>query len=185
MQSNENEQAAFDDFQAYLSPGSLAPSLTVQRLGGPAEFASLSLEWEQLDSTLTPRTPFTSPQWNLLWWQHFRQQRLALNDKFFVHIVRDETGRLVAVAPMMVTHRPGRGPLRSRTLQFFGTDTNMTEVRGLVCRSSDQGAVVAALAKHFLDRPAEWDWIEWTGLAWRPAARSLAAAVSAAARQLG
>jgi CelD/BcsL family acetyltransferase involved in cellulose biosynthesis len=138
--------------------------LRVERLAGAQDLARITAEWEHLDATLLPRTPFTSPLWNTLWWKHFRQDRATLHDDFFVHVVRDDADRLVAVAPMMLTQRPARGPLRSCTLQFFGTDTNVTELRGLACRPGDQQVVVAALSKHFLSCAPQWDWIDWCGL---------------------
>jgi hypothetical protein len=67
------------------------------------------------------------------------------------------------VAPMMLTHQPAVGP-RIRRLQFFGADSSMTEIRGLVCRDGDQAAVIELLRDHFMAHAKEWDWIHWCGL---------------------
>jgi len=138
--------------------------LTIQQLTEPRALHKLVPEWEALDAELAPRTPFTSPWWNIFWWDHMRSDTLTVRDQFFAHAVRDSDLRLVAVAPMMLTERPGKGPLRLRELGFFGADPNMTEIRGLVCRPADQPRVVAALSEHFIANCKDWDWIRWSGL---------------------
>ena len=144
------------------------PKLVVERLPSPEAFRSIEQEWEALDRSLHPRTPFTSPIWNRLWWKHFGEQRLALRDEFFSHVVRDQQGALVAVAPMVITHRPGIGMLGVRNLQFFGADANVTELRGPVCREDDQPEVVHALLAMFRERANDWDWLHWYGIRERP-----------------
>jgi CelD/BcsL family acetyltransferase involved in cellulose biosynthesis len=139
-------------------------SIRIERLSGPEAFGALTPEWDVLDASLSPRTPFTTSLWNTLWWKHFRAELPLVRDEFFAHVVRNEAGQLMAVAPMMLTHRPARGPLRARALQFFGTDPNMTEIRGLACRPTDEAAVVQALVSHFISRGDEWDWMEWGGI---------------------
>jgi CelD/BcsL family acetyltransferase involved in cellulose biosynthesis len=135
--------------------------LRVERVPGPEAFAALVAEWDQLDARISPRTPFTSPLWNMLWWKHYRSMRLFVRDDLFVHVVRDRLGKLIAVAPMMMTHRPSVGPVRVRVLQFFGADVNVTELRGLVCHPDDQSDVISALIAHFSGGPTGWDWIDW------------------------
>jgi CelD/BcsL family acetyltransferase involved in cellulose biosynthesis len=137
--------------------------LRIERLT-PEAVESLVPEWAALDAELSPRTPFSSPAWNLLWWRHFGGRSLAVRDQFFSHVVRDDTGRLIAVAPMVITHRPGVGPLGVRTLQFFGADANITELRGMVCRAEHQSQVLSALSGHFLSRASDWDWLHWHGI---------------------
>lgn len=131
------------------------------------DFASLStleVEWEVLDAELQIRTPFTSPRWNKLWWQHFQRDSMKVLDRLRTFVLRNEAGALIAVAPMMLTYRPGRLPIRLRELQFLGADQNMTEIRGMVCREHDHEAALAALAAHFTTIEREWDWIQWCGL---------------------
>jgi CelD/BcsL family acetyltransferase involved in cellulose biosynthesis len=144
-----------------LTPVRMPAVLRVERLPGAEAFPTVRRAWEELDARLSPRTPFTSPLWNELWWKHYRASRLFVRDELFVHLVRDARSRLVAVAPMMLTHRPSVGPVRARVLQCFGTDVNVTELRGLVCRPEDQLDVQLALSHHFARVPASWDWIDW------------------------
>jgi CelD/BcsL family acetyltransferase involved in cellulose biosynthesis len=139
-------------------------TVRVEELDGPEAMEALTPEWEALDRTLSPRTPFTAPLWNILWWKHFRADQVSVRDEFFAHAVRGPDGALVAVAPMMLTYRPAVGPMRARALQFFGTDPNMTEIRGLVCHPSNERRVVRALVDHFVIRGDEWDWLDWGGI---------------------
>src|SRR3954452_9030039 len=108
--------------------------LFVTRLQSVEELEKILPEWEELDREVFPRTPFTSPLWNVLWWRHFHANRGMVRDEFYAHIVRSPEGKLLAVAPLMLTHRPGKGIAALRSLQFFGADANLTELRGVSCR---------------------------------------------------
>ena len=140
-------------------------TLRIEELNGPAALEIITPEWELLDAQVSPRTPFTSPLWAKLWWRHLRQTRPAIRQEFFAHIVRDETDRLLAVVPLVITHRPAYGPLRLRILQFFGgADGSITEHRCIVCREDDEPRVIEALASYFRDRKDKWDLFVWTGI---------------------
>jgi CelD/BcsL family acetyltransferase involved in cellulose biosynthesis len=139
----------------------LVSPLRVERLPGLDSLAAVAREWDELDAELVPRTPFTSPLWNVLWWKHHRSARLFVRDELFVHVVRDQRGRLLAVAPMMLTRRPALGPLQLRVVQCFGADVNVTELRGLVCRPQHWAAVMEALTAHFAGSDTTCDWIDW------------------------
>jgi CelD/BcsL family acetyltransferase involved in cellulose biosynthesis len=135
--------------------------LIVTRLQSVEELEQIVPEWRELHAEVTPCTPFTAPLWNVLWWRHFRADGRMVRDEFYVHTVRDAEGRLLAVAPLMLTHRPGKGIAGSRALQFFGADPNLTEIRGVTCRAEDQAAVMQTLSAHFHKERHRWDWIHW------------------------
>jgi CelD/BcsL family acetyltransferase involved in cellulose biosynthesis len=137
--------------------------LTVTELSGLHSFTPLIPAWEALDATISPRTPFSTPLWNMLWWKHLRGQKRFLRDEFHSFAVFGPRGALVAVAPMMLTHRPATGPVRVRKLQFFGADPFITEVRGLISDPLDQIAATRAIIGHLNSRPRSWDWLEWFG----------------------
>jgi CelD/BcsL family acetyltransferase involved in cellulose biosynthesis len=139
-------------------------TLKIEQLSGPEAFATLSAEWDLLDAGLRPRTPFTSPLWIGLWWKHFERNCAKVRDEFFCHTLRDRDGRLVAVAPLMVTHSPAIGPVRIRLLQFFGADPSITEIRGVICNADRQDEVISALSNYLLSRKASWDVFWWTGI---------------------
>jgi CelD/BcsL family acetyltransferase involved in cellulose biosynthesis len=137
-------------------------TLNVERLTHVEAFEKLRPEWEALDARVFPRTPFTSPIWNQLWWKHFARDGLLRRDEFFVLALRDDSGGLVAVAPLMRTAIPSFGPVRVRTVQFFGTDPSLTEIRGIVCPVEQQGKVVDALIGYFAD--TDWELFDWSGI---------------------
>jgi len=118
--------------------------------------------WQALDEQTSPRLPFTGPRWNLLWWKHFAESRLAITDRIHSFVLFDGN-QLLAVAPMMLTERPAVGPLRTRQLQFFGADRNVTELRGPCCRRNDEGRVFEALLLYLEAHATEWDWVELSG----------------------
>ena len=138
--------------------------LRVEKLSGPEALSEIEAEWDELDRRIFPRTPFTSALWIKLWWRHLRRKRLFVRDDFFCHVVRDSDGRLVAVAPFMLTRSPGFGPTALRLVQFFGADPFITEVRGVICEEADEPEVIQALTAHFQLRPHAWDLFKWRGL---------------------
>ena len=137
-------------------------ALTVTRL--PDEpWEAITLEWQALDLLRPVRVPFSSPLWARLWWTHFRRDTLRARDELAVYTLRDPDGALVAVAPMMVTHRPGRSRLCTRELQFLGADTNVTELRGMTARPGRENECAQALMDH-LDNERVADFVQWHGL---------------------
>ncbi len=64
---------------------------------------------------------------------------------------------------MMHTRRPGYGILASNEAQFFGADSNVTELRGILCDPEDTNAVVRVMSD-MLNGPDGPDWIQWRGL---------------------
>lgn len=137
--------------------------LTVQTISTLSGFDALAAEWERLESGLSPRLPFASPEWCRLWWMHYHRSGLACRDQLRIYAVRGPDGALVAVAPMFLTSRPGFGIVRTRELQFFGADPYVTELRGPVCAPENTVAVVEALSAH-VRQMRECDWVQWRGL---------------------
>jgi CelD/BcsL family acetyltransferase involved in cellulose biosynthesis len=135
--------------------------LHVERAAGHSAIEKLEAEWEALERSLRPRTPFTSPLWNNLWWKHFSAHSVWVQDELFIHTVRNESDVLIAVAPMMLTTRPSFGPLRVRALQLLGADENVTELRSIVARPEDLPEVFAKLSNYFLATANRWDWLQW------------------------
>lgn len=138
-----------------------AAAVTVELITEEAALVALIPEWDALAATLVPWTPFATPTWNLTHWRHFRRRRLTVRDDLRCFVIRDADGALVAIAPMLVTKRPGFGPGVLRSLVFFGVDTNVTEFRGLICRPADEARAVAALIDALAARRGEWDWLHW------------------------
>jgi CelD/BcsL family acetyltransferase involved in cellulose biosynthesis len=139
--------------------------LVVERISTPAGLEQLGSEWLALFTRVEDALPFASPEWAVAWWKHLRRDRRWIRDSLEVHAIRRPSGELLAVAPMMLTERPALvGAPRLRILQFFGTDPNLTEVRGMLVDRAHEAAAVHALAAHLMRRAHEWDWVQWSGL---------------------
>jgi CelD/BcsL family acetyltransferase involved in cellulose biosynthesis len=147
--------------------------LHVERAAGQGAIEKLASEWEKLQESLQPRTPFTSPLWNTLWWKHFHIDSAWVRDELCIHTVRNEFDTLIAVAPMMLTSRPAFGPLRVRALQLLGADENVTELRSVIARTEDLPEVLATLSDYFRATSNRWDWLQWCGVPDTQEAREL------------
>ena len=139
-------------------------SLVVDRIESEEGLLGLEPEWRSVERSSKNTLPFRTFAWTACWWRHLHEERLAVKDSLVVHAVRTPSGRLVGVAPLMLTERPGRGPLRTRCLQFVGADPNLTEVRGALFEPDFEGegyrAILAALEPHM----RHMDWVRWTGI---------------------
>lgn len=144
-------------------------SLHVEVVESLGALEAIAPAWQALDQQTCPRLPFTGPRWNLLWWKHFAESQLTVVDRIYSFVMFDGN-QLVAVAPMMLTERPGVGVVRSRQLQFFGADPNVTELRGPCCRRVDEGRVFESLLSHLEAHQSEWDWVDLSGFVERGAA---------------
>jgi hypothetical protein len=111
---------------------------------------------------MSPRTPFTSPLWIGLWWKHFQRRNIKFRDSLYLHIVQDDAGRLVAVAPLMQSWLSGLPALR--VIQFLGNDPALTEIRGVICRPQDRDRVIRTLTDYFMRQRNNWEIIRWNGL---------------------
>lgn len=149
-----------DDLMHKQDQRSLMPTF-VERITRFADLKRMEAEWDEIDRTSHPRTPFSTPLWNLLWWQHFRENHPWIRDEMLVLAVREAGGRLIALAPLMRTVRPAWGPLRIREIQLFGADPNVTELRGISCRPECRAEALRAIHAHLMDSATEWDSLHW------------------------
>jgi CelD/BcsL family acetyltransferase involved in cellulose biosynthesis len=120
-------------------------------------------EWATLLERAQNDLPFMLPEWAACWWEAFGQRGPLIGDSLHVKVARDDAGRLVGLAPLMLTQRPGFGPFRVRTLAFLGVDQFVSELRIPIVDPSYEGDVARALATDLLADP-DWDWIAWEGL---------------------
>jgi len=137
--------------------------LRVERVEGADPLGAIADEWRALFDSSGCRLPFLAYEWAQAWWTHLRRGGSAVRDRLELRAIRDGSGKLAAVAPLMVTERPAVGPLRVRTLQFVGADGNLTEVRGILCAPGLAQDAHAALRAH-LETAGRWDWMLWSGV---------------------
>ncbi|MGC3982252.1 MAG: GNAT family N-acetyltransferase [Steroidobacteraceae bacterium] len=135
----------------------------IGRVQSLEELTTLEAEWRALEPRMV-QLPFFCFDWLAAWWQHLRSDRSAIKDELCVFTFRRPDKTLCGVAPMMVTCRPGKGPLRLRQLQFFGADTNITEVRGIAAAAEDMQPLYHALLEHLRKAPVACDWMKLTGI---------------------
>jgi CelD/BcsL family acetyltransferase involved in cellulose biosynthesis len=138
--------------------------MTVELHRTEAAFAALRPEWDELAAGIVPWNPFITPDWLATQWAFFRRRSCFVRDMLHCYTVRAADGRLVAVAPMQMSLRPGFGPLQLRQLCYLGADPNVTEIRGIVCHAADEPDVVKALATRVLAARESWDIVHWGGL---------------------
>src|SRR5918998_610045 len=85
--------------------------LEVAVLEDASKFAALEEEWRDLYDDSPLATPFQSWAWLYSWWEHYGQ-RYELR----LVVVKDGTGLLVGLLPLMLRRRRGLG-----LLLFVGT----------------------------------------------------------------
>jgi len=138
--------------------------LRVERVEGADPIGALAAEWRALFESSASRLPFHAVEWAQAWWRHLHRGGRAVRDTLQLRAVRDAGGTLVAVAPLMLTERPARGPLRARNLQFIGADGNLTEVRGLLCAPGVEKDAHIALRAELESAGNAWDWVQWSAV---------------------
>ncbi|MFA5956115.1 GNAT family N-acetyltransferase [Hyphomicrobium sp.] len=139
------------------------PVLSVEEVTGEAGLRDLAAEWDSLHEKISPRLPFATQLWTSTWWQHFQRNNIRAKDTPRLFALRNQDGELVAVAPMVLTRRPGFGPLTAKELQFYGADSNVTELRGPLCQPEYISAVVRSISALLVDAN-DADWVQWRGL---------------------
>jgi CelD/BcsL family acetyltransferase involved in cellulose biosynthesis len=137
--------------------------LTVQILEDEKDIELIANEWNKLHETISPRLPFSTPLWVLTWWRNYKRDAGVASDHLCVFTFRDLIGELLAVAPMFITARPRYGPFRSTELQFIGSDSNVTEIRGPLCRPTHVKFVTSTIIR-IMQETGLADWIQWRGL---------------------
>ena len=166
--SQEHDVAMANAPALSASPALPAPpdisELHLELIRDPAALIALTPEWDALSDTLPFQVPFTTASWNILWWQHLRAARTLIRDCLHVFVLRDQHNKLIAIAPMIISSRPGIAACGVRVLQFFGADPNITEIRGMICHPDHTDAAITVLQEYLQEHKQRWDWVEWQGL---------------------
>jgi CelD/BcsL family acetyltransferase involved in cellulose biosynthesis len=136
--------------------------LVVEVHSTTGSFRQLESEWRTIESHA--ETPFTTWDWAVAWWAQLREEKLGVTDSLSIRTVRTREGRLVAVAPMLISRRPSVGPICVRQLQFFGADPNITEQRGLIALPEWRAQAYRALVNHALHDSEGWDTMLLSGI---------------------
>jgi CelD/BcsL family acetyltransferase involved in cellulose biosynthesis len=140
-------------------------SISVQSIHSYEQLWALAREWQALEVAAATQVPFQTWEWSTSWWRHLHEDSSGVRDSMRVCVIRAPSGELIGVAPLMLTERPSRGPLRLRVLQFFGADPNITALRAILCHPDLARACYGAVRAHLASSYSDWDWIAWEGYA--------------------
>jgi CelD/BcsL family acetyltransferase involved in cellulose biosynthesis len=124
---------------------------------------ALGPDYERLYRTANVSLPFQRQEWHVAWWKAFASATLLIRDRLFFHVVRSAAEGCVGIVPLVLTQRPGRGPLHIGTLALIGTDQYITEVRSPIVAAGFERRV-GEVVQRSLAAEARWDWAHWTGL---------------------
>jgi CelD/BcsL family acetyltransferase involved in cellulose biosynthesis len=141
-------------------------TLIIEQFSDPSIFDTLGSEWTELERKMYPRSPFASVMWHKTWWSHLRRDTRLCRDTLSIYTVREANGRLIAIAPFMLTKRPGPGPVGLYELQALGADPNITELRCVICQPLHQSLVMQALKDHLKASGTCPNWITWHTVKW-------------------
>ncbi len=130
----------------------------------PAGLQALEPDWSRLLTASGITLPFATYEWAEVWWRYFGNDRATIRDSLYVQVVRRHTGEAMAIVPFFVTERPGRGPVRVRTLQLIGADPNITELRTVLVDPAVEAEATDALLAQLARDAHAWDWVHWSGL---------------------
>lgn len=137
--------------------------ISVRCITTSGDLEALLPAWRALELAAGNTLPFLTADWNACWWRHFALVTFGARDALSVRALHAPDGRLVAVAPLMLTSRPGLSPVCVRYLQFLGADMNLTELRGMLCLPGWEARAYGALLRE-LRQERGWDWLELSGV---------------------
>jgi CelD/BcsL family acetyltransferase involved in cellulose biosynthesis len=135
--------------------------LQVQVIETFAEFWALGPHWRALEEACALTLPFQTWEWSTSWWQHLHEDSAAVRDALRVCVVRRRSGEVVGIAPLMLTQRPGWGPIRARFFQFIGADPNLTEIRQMLCLPELDDACRVPVMRTLAASAPRWHWLAW------------------------
>lgn len=121
--------------------------LAVEEIRSLEGLEAIAPDWIKLADELSVELPFSDFRWMAAWWRNLRRETRLTRDSLCVLAFR-RSGRLIGIAPYMVTSRHVLGLRLLRVLQPIGTDPNITEVRGLLVGASDEHDVAMTMVDY-------------------------------------
>jgi CelD/BcsL family acetyltransferase involved in cellulose biosynthesis len=129
------------------------PSFSTEVIRTDAELAMLETEWNQLFERVACSNVFLSFQWMSQWWRHFGE-----GNRLFVVVVRDETMRLLGLAPLYISR--SLGPLRIHRLGFLTDHMVGSDYLDVLVDQDTAPTVLRFLCACILSHRQEWDYID-------------------------
>ncbi|MGA9772452.1 MAG: GNAT family N-acetyltransferase [Blastocatellia bacterium] len=119
-----------------------------------AGFDALEREWDALLDESDQRVYFLRWGWTRAWWRAFKPAA----GRLFIIVCRDESGRLMGLAPFYLAQRKTAGIPHVRELMFLGTGVyaQTSEYLDLIARRGCEQGVAETIVR-YLQRSNEWD----------------------------
>lgn len=136
--------------------------LSVEVVTTSQRLSELTADYDRLYRTANVGLPFQLHEWHIAWWAAFASSSLKIRDRLLFHFVRSAADGCVGLVPLVLSERPGRGPIRIGTLALIGTDPYITELRKPTIVAGFEAKVGAAVQR-CLTKESGWDWAHWTG----------------------
>jgi CelD/BcsL family acetyltransferase involved in cellulose biosynthesis len=137
--------------------------LTIEVVTSLERLEALGPDYDQLYKVANVGLPFELHEWHIAWWKAFASNSLAIRDRLLFHVARNAAEGCVGIVPLVLTERPGYGPLRIGTLALIGTDQYITELKQPTIAPGFRSAVGGAVHRS-LASDSRWDWAHWTGI---------------------
>jgi CelD/BcsL family acetyltransferase involved in cellulose biosynthesis len=119
-----------------------------------AEFLELESDWNRLLMESSRPVPFLTWEWISTWWQHF-----GASSRLFVMVARDETSRVVGIAPLRLVLRRTFGMVPVRSLEFLGYRGSVvcTDHLDFLAEPAHRREICSRLFQEVIQRSNEWD----------------------------
>lgn len=118
--------------------------------------ASLRPAWEELLTAFPGATTFSTWEWLAPWWRAFGDGRELLALAFF-----DNSGKLVALAPLQISRRRVAPFVHFRVLGLWGDGSGDSDNLDIPVRPGHEAAVTSALLDFLKKESGRWDFCEF------------------------
>lgn len=118
------------------------------------DFLQLEKDWNRLVMESARPSPFLTWEWVSTWWQYF-----GGNSTLFVIVMRDETDRVVGIAPLHLVMRRAFGVIPVRTVEFLGYRGSKVRADHLdfLTLVENRNTIVSLLLRKIFEKGDEWD----------------------------
>jgi CelD/BcsL family acetyltransferase involved in cellulose biosynthesis len=126
------------------------------------EFYRLEKDWNPLLLESVRPVPFLTWEWVSTWWEFFGHK-----STLFVLVARDQTGRVLGIAPLHIVMRRAFGLMPVRTVEFltYRGSKVCTDHLDLIIQREHQEAIASALIRELLARSDQWDALDLADMA--------------------
>ena len=140
----------------------LLPQVTVETITSVEGVEALRADYEHLCGITDNKLPFALYEWHTTWCRHFLGCDSCTHDEPLFYLLRNGTGKCVAIAPLILSRR-FFGPLKIVSISCLGPDPFITEIRAPMIERGYEHLTARAV-RDGLARIRDWDWIHWSGV---------------------